>query len=287
MKRKLSKKTMALIVTAVILAALVILIIIGNNNIGTTEITIENSKIPKEFDGYKIAQVSDLHNAEFGKENQNLIDVLNKEKPNVIVITGDMLDSRRPGYEHNLSFAKKAVEIAPCYFVPGNHEAQSNQYPELKEGLINAGVNIIEDGKEVIRINGYKINLYGICDPLIKNKNFSGDSKTVTKKRLNEFDFNENEFNILLSHRPENFEIYTEYDIDLVLSGHAHGGQFRIPFIGGIYAPNQGLFPEYDSGLYTKNDTNMIVSRGLGKSIVPFRINNDPEVVLIELKSTK
>lgn len=287
MKRKLSKKAMALIVTAVLLTALVILIIIGNNNIGTTEITIENSKIPKEFDGYKIAQVSDLHNAEFGKENQNLIDVLNKEKPNVIVITGDMLDSRRPGYEHNLSFAKKAVEIAPCYFVPGNHEAQSNQYPELKEGLINAGVNIIEDGKEVIRSNGYKINLYGICDPLIKNKNFSGDSKTVTKKRLNEFDFNENEFNILLSHRPENFEIYTEYDIDLVLSGHAHGGQFRIPFIGGIYAPNQGLFPEYDSGLYTKNGTNMIVSRGLGKSIVPFRINNDPEVVLIELKSTK
>ena len=90
-------------------------------------------------------------------------------------------------------------------------------------------------------------------------------------------------YTILLSHRPELFDIYVKSGVDLVLSGHAHGGQFRLPFLGGLVAPNQGLFPEYDSGLYTSGNTNMIVSRGIGNSIIPIRFNNRPEVVLLEL----
>ena len=95
----------------------------------------------------------------------------------------------------------------------------------------------------------------------------------------------EDVYRILLSHRPELFELYEKYDMDLVLSGHAHGGQFRLPVVGGILAPHQGFFPKYDAGLYVENDTNMIVSRGIGNSLFPFRLNNPPEVILIELKT--
>jgi predicted MPP superfamily phosphohydrolase len=93
----------------------------------------------------------------------------------------------------------------------------------------------------------------------------------------------EEEFTLLLSHRPEMFDTYVEKDVDLVFSGHAHGGQFRIPFVGGVFAPNQGLFPKYDSGIYSEGNTTMVVSRGIGNSAFPFRINNRPEVILVEL----
>ena len=112
-----------------------------------------------------------------------------------------------------------------------------------------------------------------------------GDSETVTKDVLSELISDEDVFTILLSHRPELFDAYVECKADLVFSGHAHGGQFRLPFIGGIVAPNQGLFPEYDAGQFKEGSTNMIVSRGIGNSILPFRVNNRPEIVLVELKS--
>ena len=102
--------------------------------------------------------------------------------------------------------------------------------------------------------------------------------------KLEELHTEQDRFTILLSHRPELFETYVDHDLDLVLSGHAHGGQFRLPFVGGLVAPNQGFFPEYDAGLYSMNHTNMIVSRGIGNSILPFRFNNRPEVIIIELK---
>jgi predicted MPP superfamily phosphohydrolase len=105
--------------------------------------------------------------------------------------------------------------------------------------------------------------------------------------KLAEFCSDGNGFTILLSHRPELFDTYANHDLDLILSGHAHGGQFRIPFIGGVVAPNQGFFPKFDAGIYTDGDTNMLVSRGVGNSIFPFRVNNRPEIILIELKSSK
>ena len=103
--------------------------------------------------------------------------------------------------------------------------------------------------------------------------------------KLEELHTEDDVFTILLSHRPELFDIYADHGMDLILSGHAHGGQFRLPFIGGLVAPNQGLFPEYDAGIYTEGNTNMLVSRGVGNSILPFRINNRPEVILIELQA--
>ena len=151
--------------------------------------------------------------------------------------------------------------------------------------MVSAGVIILDDAQNEINIEGETITLIGVNDPSFQTDYLFGDSETVMCSKLTELHTDGDEFTILLSHRPELFDTYADYNIDLVLSGHAHGGQFRLPFIGGIVAPNQGLFPEYDAGIYTNGGTNMIVSRGIGNSILPLRINNRPEVILIELNS--
>lgn len=284
MKGKKKRMIIILCILLCLLTAFICWIIWSNKAVELNTVTIKSDKLPEAFDGFRIAHVSDLHNCNFGIENDKLINILKDAKPDIIAITGDMLDTRRPGLENNLSFAKKAVSIAPCYFVPGNHEAKSNEYDDLKKGLLDAGITILEDDILEITLSDQKINLIGICDPLIKTSSLPGDSKTITDKRLDSLSGDGSKYTVLLSHRPELFDIYVKHGMDLVLSGHAHGGQFRIPFVGGLFSPNQGLFPKYDSGLYTDKNTNMVVSRGIGRSIIPFRINNRPEIILIELK---
>ena len=183
-----------------------------------------------------------------------------------------------------LDFAKEAVKIAPVYYVTGNHEASLSQYDELKIELKTIGVIVLEDEAVQLKHDTEEITLIGLSDPdfTIKGDIF-GEVPAMVSTKLNNLADDENSYTILLSHRPELFESYVHCNIDLVLSGHAHGGQFRLPFIGGLIAPNQGLFPQYDAGLYTSGSTNMIVSRGLGNSIIPIRFNNRPEVVVIEL----
>ena len=134
-------------------------------------------------------------------------------------------------------------------------------------------------------MEGETITLIGVNDPSYQTDYLFGDSETVMNTKLEDLHTGNDGFTLLLSHRPELFDTYVDQDVDLVLSGHAHGGQFRLPFIGGLVAPNQGLFPEYDAGIYTEGNTNMLVSRGVGNSILPFRINNCPEVILIELQA--
>ena len=237
-KRILTKKKTICILSGILLI-LIVWTAWGNTALELNTYTISSRGLPDAFDGYRIAQVSDLHNAEFGDGNQRLLDMLREAEPDMIAITGDLIDSRKTNIAVALAFAEEAVRIAPCYYVSGNHEARVPEYRELKAGLEAAGVTVLEDAS----------------------------------------------FTILLSHRPELFDTYAAHEMDLVLTGHAHGGQFRLPLIGGLIAPNQGLFPKYDDGLYSEGNTNMIVSRGLGNSIIPFRFNNRPEVVLIELKS--
>ena len=134
-------------------------------------------------------------------------------------------------------------------------------------------------------MEGETITLIGVNDPSYQTDYLFGDSEMVMNTKLEDLHTGNDGFTLLLSHRPELFDTYVDQDVDLVLSGHAHGGQFRLPFIGGLVAPNQGLFPEYDAGIYTEGNTNMLVSRGVGNSILPFRINNRPEVILIELQA--
>lgn len=132
---------------------------------------------------------------------------------------------------------------------------------------------------------GETITLIGVNDPSYQTDYLFGDAETVMDTKLEELHADDDGFTILLSHRPELFDTYADHDMDLILSGHAHGGQFRLPFIGGLVAPNQGLFPKYDAGIYTEDNTSMLVSRGVGNSILTFRINNPPEVILIELQA--
>ena len=276
-----------LAVVAAVLLALIIWTVWGNTALELNTYTISSDILPEAFDGYRIAHISDLHNAEMGKDNEKLFDMLRETEPDIIAITGDIIDSRNTNIDIALQFTKAAMEIAPCYYVTGNHEARISKYDELKAGMEAAGVVVLEDEKTKISLEGGEITLIGVNDPSYQTDYLFGDAEAVMQSKLQEISDAENEFTILLSHRPELFEVYADNKMDLVLSGHAHGGQFRLPFVGGLVAPNQGLFPKYDAGLYTEENTNMIVSRGIGNSILPFRFNNRPEVILIELESEK
>lgn len=280
---KNKKRRIILAGLAAVFLALVVWTVWGNTALEQSTCTIKSEKLPECFSGYRIAQVSDLHNAEMGDDNKNLIAMLREAKPDIIVITGDLIDSRNTNIEIALHFAEEAVKIAPCYYVTGNHEARVSEYDELKSGLMGLGVVVLEGERIELEKNGEVIALLGVDDPSFQTDYLSGDAESVMKAELQTL-MNENDaYTVLLSHRPELFDIYVESGVDLVLSGHAHGGQFRLPFIGGLVAPNQGLFPKYDAGLYTDKSTSMIVSRGIGNSIIPFRFNNRPEVILIEL----
>ncbi|MDD3185002.1 MAG: metallophosphoesterase [Anaerostipes sp.] len=240
-----------------------------NNSIVITKFVYTSTKVESDLDGYKIVQISDLHNKKFGKDNKVLIKKIRKSKPNIIVLTGDLIDSNHTDIETALNFVKKAKEIAPTYFVTGNHECalSQNKYNQLLKGLQRCGA-ILMDGKEIkLFKNSY---LVGIGDDSLKE---------ITSKLPND------SMNILLAHEPQLLADYAKAKTDIVLCGHAHGGQIRIPFCNiGLIAPDQGLFPKYTSGKYEKGETTMYVSRGLGNSILPLRIFNQPEIIEIVLK---
>ena len=285
MKKRLSKKALISVCTLIaVLLVLIIWTIWGNTALMVSTVTVSSNRIPTAFNGFLIAQVSDLHNAVFGENNAELLQILSECKPNIIVVTGDLVDAEHTDIDVALDFAKEAAQIAGTYYVTGNHEGSLSQYDELKTGLESMGVVVLEDASMQLEYNGDDITLIGLSDPSFTLKgNMLGEVPAMVDTKLRGLIGDKDDYTILLSHRPELFETYVNCGVDLVLSGHAHGGQFRLPFIGGLVAPNQGLFPKYDAGLYTKGDTNMIVCRGLGNSIIPIRFNNRPEIVLLEL----
>lgn len=262
-----------------ILISIILYSLWGNTALEVNHYVMNDHHIPESFNGYKIAHISDVHNT----NNKDLIPLLIQSKPDIIAITGDLIDSRNTNIEIALEFVREAMKIAPCYYVTGNHEARVNEYLQLRNGLIELGVIVLENQKvDIIKEN--KITLIGLNDPSFETNYLFGDDQTIVLNDLDELKTEDN-YTILLSHRPELFEIYESKNINLVLSGHAHGGQFRLPFIGGMIAPNQGLFPKYDSGKFIKNDTTMFVSRGIGNSIFPLRLNNRPEIIIIEFNN--
>lgn len=273
-----------LCVIAICLIVLTVWIVQENTKLELTEYNIISSKVPEPFVCFEIAQVSDLHNSEFGAGNSDLLALLSEVEPHVIVLTGDLIDSRKTDIETALDFADKAIQIAPVYYVSGNHEARIPEYAELKMGLTKAGVTVLENQKVQITRDGESITLMGIQDPSFRTDYLFGDTETVAGQAITSLQNESDGFTVLLSHRPELFDVYVDAGINLVFSGHAHGGQFRLPFVGGLVAPNQGFFPKYDAGRFDKENTTMIVSRGIGNSIIPFRINNPPEIVVVELK---
>lgn len=275
------------VICAVIIALFLagVWLIWGNSALMTSEITIRDTRIPSGFNGFCIAQVSDLHDAVFGEGNAALISLIKGAKPDIIAITGDLIDSNRTDIDAAIAFAQCAVEIAPVYYVTGNHEGALMEYWILREGLAQAGVHILSDDAETLDKDGDTVNIIGLDDPnFATREDVARGFDAMIRGKLDNL-VRADEYNILLVHRPELIESYSAGGADLALCGHAHGGQIRLPFIGGIIAPGQGFFPEYDSGLYTVGNTSMVVSRGLGNSVIPLRVNNRPEVVIITLES--
>lgn len=271
----------------IIIIALIIWIIWGNTALTTTFITYQDENLPIAFDGFRIVQISDVHDAEIGPHNQKLVAAVEEASPDIIVITGDLIDSKRTDIQRAISLASQIAEIAPTYYINGNHEALlcDADYIQLITGLEASNIIIMEDSAVELNRDNDTIRLIGLRDiGFISESSVDGKIQRMHES-LTQLIGNDNSFNIALSHRPELIDSYAAAGPDLVLCGHAHGGQFRIPFIGGIIAPGQGLFPEYDSGLYQRKSTAMVVSRGIGNSVVPFRINNRPEIVVIELSA--
>ena len=279
------KKFILISVLGTLLVVLIVWIVWGNTALELNTYTVASSRLPANFEGYRIAHISDLHNAQIGDDNEKLLAMLQEAEPDIVAITGDLIDSRNTNVEIALQFVQEAMKIAPCYYVTGNHEARKSEYDELRIGMLSAGVIILEDDRTEINIDSDAITLIGVNDPSFQTDYLFGDSEVIINDKMTELHTDGSGFTILLSHRPELFSIYVDHDVDIVLSGHAHGGQFRLPLVGGIIAPNQGFFPDYDAGIYTDGNTKMMVSRGIGNSILPLRINNRPEVILIELTS--
>ena len=280
---KKPNKKRVLIVSVLVILCIGIWTLWGNTAIEVNEYEIVSDRIQQGFDGFRIAQVSDLHNKDFGEGYGQLLTLLSQINPDIIVVTGDLIDSRQTDLDVALEFAWQAGKIARVYYVSGNHEARVPEYEDLKTGLVKAGVVILENQKVEITREGESITLMGIDDPSFQEDYLFGDSESVARQAIENLQNESDGYTVLLSHRPELFDLYVETEMDLVFSGHAHGGQFRLPFVGGLVAPNQGFFPKYDAGLFSEGSTNMIVSRGVGNSIIPIRFNNRPEIIVATL----
>ena len=242
------QKYIKLAITLSIVIVIILFCNFQNKHLETTHYTYAAEQLGADLEGYRIVQISDLHNAKFGKNNQKLVGRIRECEPEI-------------------------VKICPVYYVTGNHEywLEKSEYDELMDGLIGAGVVILDDQVVEISRGNAKFRLVGL------------DDKSLADGTLEALLSDEKELTVVLAHEPQYLVRYASIGVDLVLSGHAHGGQFRLPFVGGIVAPDQGFLPKYTAGEYYMNGTEMIVSRGLGNSVIPVRLFNFPEIVCVEL----
>lgn len=265
-------------IPAALLAVLTGWLIWGNRTLEVTALAVPVKGLPAPFKGLKIAHVSDLHARRFGKEQKTLLDAIAEASPDLIAVTGDLIDYDTDDLASTKEFIEGALEIAPVYYVMGNHEAANPAYPELFTYLTEAGVVLLHDCTETLTREGERLTLIGLSDRSMPDVT-NGDQTLIG--RLDALSTEADGCRILLSHRPEQMESIYLGRVELVLSGHAHGGQVRLPFIGGLFAPGQGIFPEYTAGIYSQGDTRMVVSRGLGGPEP--RINNRPQLLILTL----
>ena len=278
-------KTLFLVLA--IIAGLVLIAIflyLQNNIIDITKYRIESDKIDGRI---KIAQLSDLHSKPFKK----VPDILTEIKPDLILITGDYINDRQRNKEKMFAFGKELLGIAPVIYITGNHERRLSNFDNLMEELKGLGFTVLLNDIKELNINGNSLIILGLdenqadFDDYKARKNGTFIYKDM-KPYFNELD-NYNGYKIVLSHYPENFKAvsemnYSQYDFDLQLSGHAHGGQFILPLFGPVFSPGQGVRPKYARGSFGERPR-LIVSRGLGNAEFPFRLFNHPEINLITL----
>lgn len=290
------KKYIKSAIVLLIVIALLLFCSYQNRHLETTYYTYKAEHLDAEFDGYRIVQISDLHNAKFGKDNQKLVDRIRECEPDMIVLTGDLVDSNHTNVDRAVQFVDEIVKICSVYYVTGNHEywLEASEYDELMSGLTGAGAVILDDQVVEISRGDAKFRLVGLDDrslsdgtleALFSDESIGHDQAGQKEETADNENSEKKEFTVVLAHEPQYLARYASAGVDLVLSGHAHGGQFRLPFVGGIVAPDQGFFPEYTAGEYYMDGTEMIVSRGLGNSVIPVRLFNYPEIVCVELKT--
>ena len=262
----------------VLLGALALFLYDGANRVEITYYDYTGRDLPQSFDGYRIVQLSDLHNAVFPNENEDLIEKVRALEPDLIVLTGDFIDaSTHTDYDDALLFMQQIPKIAPCYYVFGNHEYR------LKKSLRDAFVGQIEkwgvhyldnSAVQIASDAGETLTLIGLNDLSLRSKDL--------EQLVNA---SEDDFQIVLAHEPAYFSSYAETGADLVFSGHEHGGQFRIPFTHIGVMSHDGFFTTNAEGMHVQDDTTMIISRGLGNSVFPFRVFNHPEIVFVTMHS--
>ncbi|MBF0715493.1 metallophosphoesterase [Gemelliphila palaticanis] len=254
-----------------------------NKFVSKREFNIIDKKIPSNFNGYKIIQLSDIHSDKIGISDILFLEKIKTEKPDIIIITGDLFDSYNNEPEIAYNLLSQFSSIAPCYFISGNHELRlQKDYNDLKIFMKRLGIINLNNIRQEINIKDHSISISGIEDfNYFKNEdkyNYYANYRNKLKSNIVE-----NSYNILLAHRPEKFDMYSDLGYNLIFSGHAHGGQWNIPFLGRIYAPSQGFFPKYTNGIYENNNSKMIVSQGLGNSSFPTRLNNRLEYIVVNL----
>ena len=282
-----------------------------NAGIWVTRYEIKSSRLPEGFDGFRIVQIADLHSVRTPEQAELLLTRVREEQPELIALTGDQIDSHyyadhgtpTEGEEEGflpdrdtLELIRELTDVAPVYAVYGNHEMMLLDDPErnpFKTALEEMGVTILYQQTVELTRNGDSILLAGIQDPATLYKNEDYDGLPDTRSRMQAMldntlgETDPEQFVLLLSHRPEYFALYQDYPIDLALTGHAHGGQIRLPGVGGLYAPGQGWFPKYTSGVFRQGRLSMVVSRGLGNSILPLRVFDPPELVTVTLRQAQ
>ena len=263
---------------------LLFLLISCDARLKTVFYTIATDKVEQPV---RIALITDLHSCSYGKNQSTLIKTVAKQKPDVVFLVGDIFDDKAD-YDNAEITIRQLAEKYPCYYVTGNHEYWGYDVENILEIVDSCGITCLSGECDTIAVNGATLNICGVDDPdavkyLTKGVPVEEQLQKAEEAALAEGAEN---FTILLSHRPELYETYQNYVFDLVLCGHAHGGQWRIPFLlNGLYAPHQGLFPKYAGGRYDYESGTMIVSRGLAResTLVP-RIFNRPELVIIDIK---
>ena len=285
-----------------ILVASAIWNVYWNSTIVVHTYTHVSEAVPQDFDGCRIVQLTDIHSVRNEKQKQLIYDTTVEQKPDIICVTGDLVDSRYyasngvEGEKLTLTLMEELVKLAPVYFIYGNHEMillDDPQNNEFKVAIEEMGVQIINNDviRFVLNEGDESIFIGGIQDPSTLYKDYRYAFLSNNGERMEAMldavtvDVHNDDFFLLLSHRPEYLEMYDQYPVDLVLAGHAHGGQFRLPFVGGVYAPGQGFLPKYTVGLYETDDLEMYVGTGIGNSVIPVRIFNPPEILTIILET--
>lgn len=260
---------------------LILLLIACDMRLKTVYYNFDSDKIDAPV---TIALVTDLHADWYGKNQKTLMKAIDEASPDVVLLGGDIFDDEK-SYKNAEIFLTEVTAKYPCYYVTGNHEYWSKDIDNILSIVESYGVTILSGDCDVVEINGQTINICGVDDVDVDTYVSGSKSTTTQIKELSE-KVNFDNYTILLSHRPEIIDTYKKYDFDLVLCGHAHGGQWRIPVVlNGLYSPHQGIFPDYAGGRYDYDKGTMIVSRGLARESTPApRIFNRPELVIIELK---